>query len=83
VGSNPIVKPIATAGLTKATWGNRAGNEPKWLVEGVIIHLAGLYLRHPRVTRRVGLAFRLASRLAATDDLTTVGSRLREAGYVG
>jgi len=80
VGSNAIVKPIATAGLTKAAWGNRAGNEPKWLVEGVTIHLAGLYLRHPRFARRVGLSFRLARRLAATDDVTTVCRCLREGG---
>jgi hypothetical protein len=75
-------KMIVPARRAETARGNRAGGEPE-RCRGVCVDLACLYLRNPRFARRVGLSFRLARHLSATDDVTTVGGRLREGGQVG
>jgi hypothetical protein len=83
-----VVRPLMTvvskmavvAMLAEAAWRNGAGDEPE---RSVIVHLAGFDLRHPRFTGAIGPSLRSALGLAAPDDVTTNGGRLREAGNGG
>jgi hypothetical protein len=65
-------KMIVPARPAETARGNRAGSEPE-RCRSVGVDLAGLYLRF---AGRVGLSLHLARRLAATDDVTTVGGCL-------
>ena len=72
---------IVPTRLTEATRDKASGDEPE-RSRVVAVDLARLDLRHAELACRVGLSFRFPYGFAPTDDVATVGGRLRERGLV-
>jgi hypothetical protein len=71
---------IEAARLAETTQGP-PGDEPEWR-RAISGNLARLDLRYSKLARRIGQSFRFPRRLAPTDDVTTIGGRLREGGWI-